>query len=270
MLREGRAPMIGGVSRPTSDENSLCRPYAMCHISVANSPACASIDAGHQPDARAPQSPSPGTSSVLDLADAASSVGAGQDRCCVTTIETTAPRRARHRGQRSTVRKGARTRTLSPQLGQCIYDKRISSTRLYMCAAASASATWVADERTGSALRSSPRSCLVSALDTRVRVEAAPKSRLLHPVLSRRIASGSIRCPDADVGVKTVTRALVKPGGGRRCWPSRPSSSTFGAEEPVPSDQAAFIMVRERYARHDVNSPRELCLDTAHSDEHTA
>jgi hypothetical protein len=49
-----------------------------------------------------------------------------------------------------------------------------------------------------------------------------------------------------------------------------PTLSTFGAEEPVPSDQDALIMVRERYARHDVNSPRELCLDTAHSDEHTA
>ena len=197
-------------------------PYATCHISAANSAACASIDAGHRPDARASQSPSSGTSWVPDLADAASSVGAGQDRCSVTTIETTAPRRARHRGQRSKVRKGARRWTLSPQLGQCIYDKRISSTRLCMSAAGLASATWVADERTGSALLSSPRSCLVSALDTRMRVEAVPKSWLLQPVLSRRIASGSIRCPDADVGVKTVTRALVKPGGGRRCWPSRP------------------------------------------------
>lgn len=135
-----RAPIIGRVSRPMSDEKSLCRPYATCHISAANSAACASIEAGHRPDARASQSPSSGTSSVPDLADAASSVGAGQDRCSVTTIETTAPRRARHRGQRSKVRKVARTWTLSPQLGQCIYDKRISSTRLYMSAEGLASA----------------------------------------------------------------------------------------------------------------------------------
>jgi hypothetical protein len=70
----------------------------------------------------APQSWSSGSSWGHDVADSVLSVGAGQERYSEMRIEIAAPRRARHRGQCSRVRNGARRRMLSPHLGQCIYD----------------------------------------------------------------------------------------------------------------------------------------------------
>ena len=61
-----------------------------------------------------------------------------------------------------------------------------------------ASADWVADERSGSAHRSSSRSCLVSALDTRVCVEAVPKLGCCI-----RFYRGALRPDQFDVRTRT-------------------------------------------------------------------
>jgi hypothetical protein len=152
----------------------------------------------------APQSWSSGSSWGHDVADSALSIDAGQERYSEMRIEMAAPRRARHRGQCSRVRNGARRRTLSPHLGQCIYDIDLLKQGCPTVLRLRHSESGIT-----SGTRSASARLQARVIATQARNHAAFEVRpgraraRCTRVLSRCAAPGRFRCLLADVGVRT-------------------------------------------------------------------
>ena len=221
----GRQPRRPG-SRPVMPASSLGEPQAAgCRLPLRSSVkggqadglrredpgagrSCTRIDtwrvganAGHQLEGRGCRSRSCDPSWLHDWGDAAPSLGTGQDRRSEIRIETGTPRRARHRGQQSRVRKGARRWILRPQLGQCIYD--IRSPRQGR-ARGSGGALLREPGRFGW-VTAAPACAMATQSALHAHRSPERSSWLLRVVLSRCRIPGPVRCPDADVGVRTPT-----------------------------------------------------------------
>jgi hypothetical protein len=198
------------------------------------------------------------------LAAGAVSVGTGQDRYSEMRIEIAAPRRARHRGQRSRVRKGARRWIVSPQLGQCIYDIDLLKQGCAHDAPAPPppSRAWRTDKRSGPA---GLQARTIPAQPRGVNIARLSRSRAELVVAAREFYRGASRQADFDVCTRTSASGPWRPVQARN-WRPRPTARQSNACTSCSRARRVLGTSGGDMLGLDMSSPAKQRLDHPHGE----